>query len=282
MKIGVCTTDFRSQPVESLFDEVKSYGFTQVQFSFDSIGEEQIPVKIAPHLTKDILKAANERGLEIVAVNGTFNMISPYKNERKTGIERFEGMAVACHELGCNILTLCTGTKNPNSMWEGHPDNSTRESWTELLETTKALIQIAEKHEVYLGVETEASNVVSSAELARKYLDEISSPYLKIVMDCANLFAPGMAYPSNVRTVIGNAFELLGHDIIIAHGKDILPSSGIEFTSAGKGIVDFDFFLSQLKQYGYTGGMMLHGIKEKSDFPYCVEFIRRKIAQHDM
>lgn len=167
-------------------------------------------------------------------------------------------------------------------MWEGHPDNSSDEAWAELIQTTRALISIAERHRVYLGVETEASNVISSAQKARRYLDEISSPYLKIVMDCANLFAPGTAHPSNVRDVIGEAFELLGNDIVIAHGKDILESPGISFTSTGKGIVDFDLFLSLLKKHGYKGGMMLHGIKHKSDIPFCVDFIRRKINEHGM
>lgn len=282
MKIGICTTDFPCQSVESLFDVVKAYGFSQVQFNFASIGEEEIPEKIDSTLVGRILNAAGERQIEIAAINGTFNMISPDISERKKGIERFDAMAIACRRLNCEILTLCTGTKSPDSMWKWHSENSSGQAWKELLETTKALVEVAEKYQIYLGVETEASNVVSSPELARRLLDEINSPYLKIILDCANLFHENTANSANVRGIIKNAFDLLGNDIILAHGKDILASSGINFTSTGKGIVDFDYFLELLKQYNYRGGMILHGIKNESDFQFSVDFIRKKISRNNM
>ena len=282
MKIGICTTDFQGNTVEALFDKVKAYGFSQVQFSFASIGEEEVPKNIDQVLVKQILNAAENRQIEIVAINGTFNMISPNVSERVKGIERFEALAIACCSLNCEVLSICTGTKNPNSMWEWHPDNSSEQSWLELKETTKALIKVAEKHKVYLGVETEASNVVSSPELARRLMDEINSQYLKIILDCANLFHINMAKPENVRSVIKNAFDNFGNDIILAHGKDILASPGIEFTATGKGIVDFDYFLQLLGKYNYRGGMILHGIKDESDMPFCVDFIRNKILQNNM
>jgi sugar phosphate isomerase/epimerase len=279
MKLGICTTDFRRQSVETLFDFIKSYDFSQVQLNFASVTEEDLPEKIDSKLINEICNAAGKRQIEIVAINGTFNMVSPDVSKRKKGIGRFTSMAEACHKLNCRILTLCTGTRNPDSMWKWHPDNSSPQVWEELLETTRSLVEIAEKYHIYLGVETEASNVVSSPELARKLLDEIHSPYLKIIMDCANLFPGNTAIPSNVRSVIKNAFDYLGNDIILAHGKDILASTGIMFTSAGKGIIDFDYFLELLKKHNYKGDMFLHGIKNESDLRFSIDFMREKIIR---
>jgi sugar phosphate isomerase/epimerase len=282
MKIGICTTDFTARPVEALFDAVKAYGFSQVQFNFTSIGEDEIPEKIAPSLTDRILNAAGERQIEIAAVNGTFNMISPDIDERKRGTERFNTLADACSRLNCGIITLCTGTRDTGSMWKWHSGNTSVQAWEDLLETTELLITVAKKYRICLGVETEASNVVDSPELARKLLDEIRSPYLKIIMDCANLFQRNTAYPENVRGTIKKAFDLIGKDVVLAHGKDILASQEIEFTSTGKGIIDFDYFLELLKQYDYRGGMILHGIKKESDMPFCVDFIQKKISGNNM
>lgn len=278
MKIGICTTDFPAQTVESLFEKIQQYGFDQVQFDFETIGEEEMPERIGAALIDRILEASGKRRLEIVAVNATFNMIAPDRKEREKGIARFEILALACRKLNCSVMSLCTGTRNTESMWKPHPDNSSGEAWQDMLETMRKVVRIAEQHQVTLGVETEASNVVSSPELARRLLDEMKSPYLKIIMDCANLFRENTAWPENVRKTIKNAFDHLGHDVILAHGKDILASPKINFTATGKGIVDFDYFLQLLDEYRYKGGMLLHGIKQEADIPGCVAFIREKIA----
>lgn len=150
------------------------------------------------------------------------------------------------------------------------------------METMRKVVRIAERHQITLGVETEASNVISTPELARRLLDEIQSPYLKIIMDCANLFHENMAWPDNVRKTIKNAFDCLGNDIILVHGKDILASPQINFAATGKGIVDFDYFLQLLGQYQFKGGMLLHGIKQEADIPGCVAFILEKIARNSL
>lgn len=80
-------------------------------------------------------------------------------------------------------------------------------------------LPLAEAHNVILGVEPEVSNVIDSAERARRLLDEMKSPNLKIVMDGANLFHYG-ELPCMSELI--HAFELLGDDIVIAHAKDLV------------------------------------------------------------
>jgi sugar phosphate isomerase/epimerase len=97
-------------------------------------------------------------------------------------------------------------------------------------------------------------------------------------MDAANLFLPGQAKRGNVRTIIDEAFDLLGNDIYLAHGKDIKEGEGLSFTHAGNGIVDFGYFLEKLNECGYKGGMLLHGIKDEKYIPGCVNFMKGVIA----
>lgn len=279
MKIGICTTDFSAQPVEDLFARIRGYGFSQVQFDFASIGEEELPAAIDSRLIDRIRRCLRENQLEIVAINGTFNMIHPDPAERRRGIERFPILAAAAYQLGCPILTLCTGTNDPDDMWRWHPDNGSAQSWQILQDVMAQLLPVAEQHDLFLGIETEASNVVSSPELARRIIDEMQSPRLKIIMDCANLFPRQTAHRANVAPVIRKAFDYLGQDIILAHGKDISESDEIIFASPGKGIIDYDLFLALLRQHGYRGGMLLHGIRRESEIPDCVTFIRSVIEQ---
>jgi sugar phosphate isomerase/epimerase len=128
-------------------------------------------------------------------------------------------------------------------------------------------VELAEKRNITLAIESEASNIIDTPENARWVMDEIGSDYLKMILDCANLFHKGTAHPENVQAVIGHAFDLFGKDIVIAHGKDIREGDGIEFCGTGLGIVDFGFTADKLRQAGYKGDMFLHGIYDENDMP---------------
>ena len=102
-----------------------------------------------------------------------------------------------------------------------------------MISVMRRLVAYAEQYDLTLVVETEAANVVQTPQLARKMLDEIGSPHLKMVIDCANLFLPGTAHRENAAATIQRAFDAFGAEIALAHGKDIADSDGIEFAPSG-------------------------------------------------
>src|SRR5206468_2393426 len=111
------------------------------------------------------------------------------------------------------IITLCTGTRDPDDMWRRHPDNDTPEAWQDLLASMHEAARIAEENNVTLAFEPEVANVVDSASKGRRLLDEVGSPGLKVVMDGANLFRAGEL--PRMREVLDEAFVLLGRDIVL-------------------------------------------------------------------
>ena len=127
----------------------------------------------------------------MAAVSGTFNMIHPDPAQRADGLRRLAVLAAACGALGTRLITLCTGTRDPEDMWRRHPANDTPDAWRDLLASLEVALAAAERHDVFLGVEPEVANVIDSAAKARRLLDELRSPRLKIVMDPANLFHAG-------------------------------------------------------------------------------------------
>ena len=76
-------------------------------------------------------------------------------------------------------------------MWRAHPDNNTPEAWRDLVESMKQALAVAEEYDVVLALEPEVANVIDSAQKARRLLDEMQSPYLKVCMDGANIFHKG-------------------------------------------------------------------------------------------
>ena len=58
------------------------------------------------------------------------------------------------------------------------------------------------------------------------------------------------------------AVELLGPDIIIAHAKDLDHDGEAGHLAAGKGLLDYAYYLGLLKQAGFKGPLLLHGLAE--------------------
>jgi len=275
-RTGICTTDFPKYSAGELFARAKGYGFDVVQFGFQTVVETEFDAdgkiefpdfsELPAGAMGAIERAALSSGVEVGAINGTFNAAHPEKEVRDEAVRRFLGLAKAAKSLGCGIITLCSGTRCAEDLWTYHPDNGTPEAWRDMMDTMLRLCEIAEREGVTLAVETEASNVISTPERARKLLDEAGSARLKMILDPANLFLPGTAHPENVHPTLRHAFGLFGRDVVLAHGKDIKESEGIEFCGTGEGIVDFAYLAELLCEYGFAGDMMLHGIYDENKF----------------
>lgn len=279
MKLGFFSPEIQGGSVESVFAEAARLGFSQVQYSFETSHGEEMPASFHPGELERVKAAGAEHGITFAAVNGTFNMIDPNRERREEYVRRFSLIASACEALSCPVITLCTGSRHPDSGWLYHPDSALDDAWADLIETTRRLIPVAEAHGVILGVETEASNVVFTVERARRYLDEIGNDRLKVIIDCANLFPAGTARKEAMRPAIQKAFDLLGKDIVLAHGKDICESDGVEFASPGKGIVDYGFFFSLLKAQEYKAGLILHGVHDPADFSFSIARMREELER---
>src|SRR5689334_10347840 len=123
MRIGIFTTVFARATLAERLDAVRAHGLDCVQFDLSSVGADPMPDRIDPALCDEIHHAFSTRGIAMSAVNGTFNMIHPDPNVRQEGLRRLRTLAHACKPLGTSVITLCTGTRDPDSMWRRHPGN---------------------------------------------------------------------------------------------------------------------------------------------------------------
>lgn len=284
MRIGLCSTDFdRPYPARELFRRIADMGYEAVQLAFCSVAEcgftasahIEIPCSIPTEAIAAIRTAMTEYHLPVGAVNGTWNMTHPDWKIRSEGLRRFDGFLQAVTELECPIVSLCSGTRSTVQLWQYDEATACEDAWQDMSESMYSAARLAEKYGVTLAIETEASNVIDTPEKARRIMDEVGSPNLKMILDCANLFHAGQASIANMRPMIDRAMKYFGKDIVLAHGKDIRPSDGIDFCGTGFGIVDFPYMVASLKKAGFTGDMMLHGIYNEEDMPGCLSFMRK-------
>ncbi|MGI6247779.1 MAG: sugar phosphate isomerase/epimerase family protein [Acutalibacteraceae bacterium] len=282
MRTGICTTDLCPRTAEKLFKKLKELETPVTQFNFGSVteagfipdGQIDIPDTLDISVLRKIKDCSAEYAIEVAVINGTFNMAHPLADVRKEGLRRFKKLCQAADFLDCRLISLCSGTRNTKSLWADHPDNRTKAAWDDMEETVTKAVKLAEKYKITIAVETEASNVIDTPEKARRLMDSIGSDYLKMIMDCANLFHRGEAKKENAQQLIRHAFDVFGKDVVVAHGKDIKEGPSFEFCGPGEGIVDFELFVRLLQENGYAGDMFLHGIEREEKIPESISFFK--------
>ena len=271
MQLGIFAKTFARPTVEEVFGAVARLRLHAVQFNFACVGLSSLPDELAPELLDRIRKAATSNRIGIAAVSGTFNMIHPDPRHRREGLRHLEVIAGASARLGTRLITLCTGTRDPADMWRGHPHNNSSEAWRDLLTTLTKALTTANRHDVTLAIEPETGNVIDSANKARRLLDELRSSRLKIIIDAANLLrATDLAC---MREVLEDAFELIGSDLVLAHAKEFNPHANAGNRPLGRGVLDWDLYLSLLRRVNFAGPLILHGFEEQQA-EQSVRFLR--------
>ena len=274
MELGIFSRTYQPVGIDEIFARIARDGFQTIQFNFSSAGLPSLPKDWPEEIVKGVMASAAQSGLTICALSGTYNMAHPDVARRQSDRIGFTTIVRAAHFMKVPLVTLCTGSRNATDMWKAHPDNGSPEAWVALRGELDFALELAERHGVALGVEPEPGNVVGNAKDARRLLDEIEIPQLKIVLDAANLLPPESR--TRQREVIAEAVNLLGADLALVHTKDV--SSTGEAVAAGRGVVDFHNFLKGIVSTGYRGPLVSHNLPEK-DAAYVSGFLRRVLDE---
>ena len=274
MQLGIFAKTFPRRTFSETLDAVASHGLRCIQFNFSCVGLPTLPERIEPAIVSQIRRDCEARDIVIAGVSGTFNMIDPDVRNRRERLGRLSALAKATRELGCDLITLCTGTRDPEDMWRAHPDNHSASAWRDLLQSMGDAIAVAEQHNILLGVEPETGNVASSARKARQLLDELHSPRVKIVFDPANLFHSGRV--ERIRETMQEVFQLIGTDIVMAHAKELSANGTSGNMAPGRGVLDWNYYFATLAQMNFRGPMVMHGLAE-ADVAEGERFLRAKL-----
>jgi sugar phosphate isomerase/epimerase len=272
MTLGIFAKTFERASVGDVFDAVRAHGLEVAHLNMSCTGRPSLPASIPDSVAESIGEAATERNLTLAGVSGTFNMIHPDVSVRETGLRRLDVLAAACDAMGTDVITLCTGTRDPDDKWRRHPDNSTPTAWRDLCTSMKRALDIAETHNVVLAFEPEHANVVDSAQKGVRLIEEMGSDHLKVIFDPANLFET--APPDERRRLVKDGLDLLGDHIVMTHAKDRRADG--TFCPAGRGVLDYDHYLRQLRAHEFDVPLGLHGLDE-AQVTDCLSFLRERL-----
>jgi sugar phosphate isomerase/epimerase len=273
MQIGIFAKTFAGQSPDVVFAAMQASGFSRCQFNMACSGLAAFPDVISDAVVADFNLARERHGIAVDALSATYNMIHPDSGLRSQGAAQFEVLARFAKAAKIPLLTLCTGSRDAHDSWAYHPDNQSPEAQRDLLMSMERAIAVAEAHDLLLGIEPEHGNVINTAQAAVALIDELQSNRVRIVLDPANLIADETGTAQHA--VIGEAIDLLGEHVVMAHAKDRDASGHV--VAAGRGIVDFTYFLAHLKAIGFLGPLVTHGLRadEAAD---VFHFLKGQIA----
>lgn len=262
-RLGIFAKTFSGSDPAHILQAVKAAGYGCAQFNLACVGLDPVPAEVEPAVRTAISAAVRDTGIALVALSGTVNMIHPDAAIRAEGRRRLSTVIALAADCGIPMVTLCTGTRDPHDPWRAHPDNAGAAAWRDLLAEMAAAVAVADRHGILLGIEPEAGNVVSDAVAARRLIDEIAAPRVRVVIDPANL-VDGVPVERAASTVAA-AVDLLADRISLAHAKD-RDAAGAP-VAPGRGVVDFPAFFGRLASASFTGPVVAHGFAATDALP---------------
>ena len=180
-------------------------------------------------------------------------VVAPAYREHITTLQRCINVAQA---LGTNLVRIFSFQKE--MVLFGAEPVISEGAWTTLMNRLEEPLQIADTAGITLVMETAISGNVTSALLARKLIDELDVPHLKVLWDpCSSLYCTEVPYP--------DGYEAIREHIVHVHLKDgvvNLPAATFDFCAMRQGQMDpyYNDIVSALKRDGYEGAISLESV----------------------
>ena len=130
----------------------------------------------------------------------------------------------------------------------------TEESYTEdayqlLLRSMREIVAAAEKLGVIVGVEGVFNHTLYSPARMKRFLEDIDSPNVEVILDAVNLIHPEQAEPEAQKEVIDRAFAYYGDRIGALHVKDFVFDGQEQlFRHVGDGLFRYEPLMRHVKE----------------------------------
>ncbi|MEW6357312.1 MAG: sugar phosphate isomerase/epimerase family protein [Planctomycetota bacterium] len=187
---------------------------------------------------KRIAKAYRDKGIDVPSIGVYTNLIDPDDAERQKNIDYFTEMMRVARDMGIGMLaTECgavikDGKKNLDA-------SLADDAYPRLIDSTKKLIEQAEKYDVAIVFEPFFHDLLATAKGVRDFIEEINHPRVRVQLDPANLL------PHNS---LDEMFSALAPYVKALHAKDrkLHVTQGV---AAGQGDLDYARFVALCRQY---------------------------------
>ncbi len=246
MQLGIRLHDIKQAPLEERLAIAKEQGFKCGHIALSKVISEY-PVDdaaLTPGLAMYLKGEFAKYDLDVAVLGCYLNLANPNEETMKKTYNRYFSNIRFASFLGAGVVGTETGAVNEGYKFEER--NHSEEALKFFIERVKPVIECAEKFGVVFAIEPVFKHIVCNPQRARKVLDEIGSPNLKIIFDPVNLL--DISNIDRREEIFAEAMDLLGEDIAVLHLKDfVLEDGGLKSVACGTGEMNYENILRFVK-----------------------------------
>lgn len=221
--------------------------------------------------------AAQKNDIIIAEVGAWSNPISPIEEEAKAAIEKCISALQLADQIGARCCVNVSGSKNPD-YWAGpHKDNFTDETFEQVVECTRKIIDAVKPTRTFFALEAMPWAFPDSADSYLKLLKAIDRKQFGVHLDPVNMITSPRDYFNN-GDLIKEMFIKLGPHIRSCHAKDItlrednyIPQ--LDELRAGLGSLNYGVFLRELAKLKDVPLIMEH-LETAEEYKLAADHIR--------
>jgi sugar phosphate isomerase/epimerase len=238
MQLGLWLAIHPGDDLPRLTDRVAAMGFSALHAHF--------PAGCDAALARRVNRACDGSGLDLAAVSGYANPLRPELAPMGSTVERLPDLIELLPLLDARRVVSWSGTYG-EAVGDDHPDNQGDAAWDALRRHVDELSPLLEEVDGILVLEPFFAHVLDTPERAAAFCRQLSSPYVRLVLDPPNLLPPSAwdRQAELVPAMVATLAPFIG----LVHLKDMrLRDGAIDMPGPGQGALDYHTLLAAVTQ----------------------------------
>lgn len=234
------------QNFSDFLKKVKNNNIHYIQLAFKkSIADEDFTTgNYNPGFADYISSGLKENNIHVAVLGCYINPTNPVEEKRVAAVKSFIEHLKYARMIGADMVGTETGRFD--SDFKIVPFTYTEGCYQLLLKSMREIVSAAEKLGVIVGVEGVATHTLYCPEMMKRFLDDINSPNVEVILDPVNLIDENN-YKEQEK-VIDKVFEFYGEKISVIHMKDFCLIDGeVKYAQVGEGLFNYEHFFKHLK-----------------------------------
>lgn len=247
MQFGIRLHDAVKAPIEERLKIVKEQGFTCAHVALSKVISENsvAPEALTPGYAMYLKRLFDKNELDCAALGCYLNLANPDAVQLRAIQEKYKANIRFAAHMGAGVVGTETGAPNVEYKFEEACWNE--ESLQIFIKNLRPVVKYAEQMGVLMAIEPVVRHIVCNPVRARRVLDEIDSPNLRIILDPVNLLE-SYNYEKQDE-IIDEAIGLLGRDVAVLHVKDFVIKDGrLISVPVGQGQCHWDRIIPYMKK----------------------------------
>lgn len=270
LNLGIRAHDLHISSREELGAKLLQQQFTHIQLALN---------KSFPHLVPSLANTSSgtanyiggylqQLGIKISVLGCYVNIASLDQSTRQAALATFKHQITLAKDYPATVVGTETG-----SVTGGYTiKNFTEEAYKIARDSVIDLVSFAEHFGVIVGIEPGINHPLYTYQLTKRLVDEVQSPNLKIILDCANLIS--LDNYRQQEYITSQALEILHDHICSIHLKDfIIENNQVKIVPVGSGWMKYHHILAFLKHNKPLMFASLEATKE-SELPLAINCLQ--------